>query len=140
MSTAGWKVEREIPVTKILGKSLNINYGDVDVLAWSASTGRVLLIECKDLHFHKTPGELAEQLSDFRGKTRDGKRDLLKRHLDRSEVISAHVDQISAYLRLPSKPVIEGHVVFRNPVPMLFAWNGLKDRIKITTYEHLDRI
>ena len=59
----GWNVECEVPVTKILRMRLEVDYGDVDVLAWSEARGRILFAECKDLHFHKTPGEIAEQLS-----------------------------------------------------------------------------
>jgi hypothetical protein len=140
MTELAWKVESEVAVTKILRKGFKVDYGDVDVLAWNDRTGRVLLIECKDLHFHKTPGELAEQLSDFRGGTRNGKRDLLKKHLDRCKILGTHANQVAAYLRLTGAPIIESFLAFRNPVPMLFAWKNLESRVRITTYEHLDRI
>ena len=85
----GWQVEREIKLTKILGRSLDRDYGDVDVLLWCPNSGRVLVMECKDLQFHESIGEVAEQLSDFRGEIGpDGKPDHLKRHLDRVEPIS----------------------------------------------------
>jgi hypothetical protein len=52
-------------------------------------TRRVLLIECKDVQYRKTLGEVAEQLADFRSEMRsDGKPDLLKKHLNRVEVLT----------------------------------------------------
>jgi hypothetical protein len=36
----GWHVERELAVTKFLGKGFDRNYGDVDVLAWRPDAGR----------------------------------------------------------------------------------------------------
>jgi hypothetical protein len=67
MKELGWEVQAEVTLTKILGRSLDRNYGDVDVLAWNIASGRILAIECKDLHFLKMIGEVAEQISDFRG-------------------------------------------------------------------------
>ncbi|HEX4129468.1 MAG TPA: hypothetical protein VHZ24_05450, partial [Pirellulales bacterium] len=137
----GWCVESEVPVTKILRKGFGkINYGDVDVLAWNKKAGRVLAIECKDLHFHKTPGEVAEQLSDFRGTSHDGKRDFLKKHLDRCEVLGSHCDRVAAYIKFDYTPTIETWIVFRNPVPMLFAWERFKDRVHITTFGKLAEV
>src|SRR3954465_4610363 len=86
----GWKVEKtKLRVTELLGKKFDKDYGDIDVLACNESTGRVLLIECKDVQHRKTDGEIAEQLLDFRGELgADGKPDLLLKHLNRVELIS----------------------------------------------------
>jgi hypothetical protein len=101
----------------LLGIPLDRDYGDVDALAWDPKSGRVLAIECKDLHFHKTLGEVAEQLSDFRGETRsDGKRDLLRKHLDRIVTMESHKSAIRKRLALEEDPQIEAYVVFKNPV------------------------
>src|ERR1035438_9643486 len=90
-SGMGWKVEKEIKLTGLLGRRLDRDYGDIDVLAWRPESGRVLAIECKDVQYNKTLGEVAEQLSDFRGEIRaDGKPDLLKKHLARLEILYAH--------------------------------------------------
>jgi hypothetical protein len=86
MRADGWHAEVEVKVTKLLGRGFDKDHGDVDVLAWR-DDGRVLAIECKDVQFRKTLGEMAEQLSDFRGEIRsNGKRDELRKHLDRMEV------------------------------------------------------
>jgi len=125
MSSLGWKTELEVKLTKIVGKTLDLNYGDVDVLAWDPKTRRVLIMECKDLQFRKTHGEIAEQVADFRGEiASNGKRDLLRKHLDRLAALRAHREQLARYLRLSEPFTIEGHLVFSHPVPMLFATTG----------------
>jgi hypothetical protein len=84
-------------------------------------------------------GEVAEQLSDFRGVVRpDGKRDLLRKHLDRLAVLDVNKDRISARLGLTSKSDIQGYVVFRNAVPMQFAWEKMKEKIKLLLFDELD--
>jgi hypothetical protein len=86
-----WEAEPELKPTKLLNRSFDRDYGDIDALAWNRDSGRVLVMECKDLQYHKTIGEVAEQLSDFRGLIRpDGKPDDLKRHLDRLELVCLH--------------------------------------------------
>lgn len=119
----GWVSAPDYKISRLLGIPLDRDYGDVDALAWDPKSGRVLAIECKDLHFHKTLGEVAEQLSDFRGETRlDGKRDLLRKHLDRIITMEAHKSAIRKRLSLEENPRIEAYVVFKNPVPMEFYW------------------
>ena len=141
MRELGWQVEREIKLTKILGRSLDRDYGDIDVLAWCPNSGRVLAMECKDLQFHKSIGEVAEQLSDFRGEMRpDGKPDHLKRHLDRVELLASNIPAVSRALRITSRIQLEGHLVFKNPVPMQFAWDRMASRIRLSLYDQLDRL
>lgn len=125
MSRLGWRTESEVKLTKIIGKPLDRDYGDVDVLAWDPATRRVLVMECKDLQFRKTHGEIAEQVADFRGEVSpDGKRDLLRKHMDRLTVLRVHRAEVGKYLKLGEPFTIEGHLVFSHPVPMLFATSG----------------
>src|SRR5581483_2877075 len=86
LTELGWNAKPDINMSAILGKAFKA-LGDVDVLAWS-DAGRVLLIECKDLLFGKTMGEIADQLADFRGLPRsDGRPDDLLKHLRRMDAI-----------------------------------------------------
>ena len=141
LSENGWHTETEVAVTKLLRKRFDLDYGDVDVLAWRDDSARVLLIECKDVQQKKAEGEIAEQLADFRGELRDnGKPDLLLRHLRRIDVIFQHQDEVVAYASLQKPPAIEGHLVFKKPVPMKFAWERMKDRIALSLMSELDRI
>ena len=137
----GWRCEPDYKITKLLGLSLDRDYGDVDALAWDPKTGRVLAIECKDLHFHKTMGEVAEQLSDFRGVIKpDGSRDLLRKHLDRIAVIEKNKVLISARLGLQSPFDLQGYIVFKNPVPMEFAREEMKGKIKLLIFNQLESL
>lgn len=142
MSDLGWQTETEVAITKIIGKALDRNYGDVDVLAWHFGTGRILVIECKDLQFRKTYGEIAEQLADFRGgTTEDGKRDLLRKHLDRVEVLVSHEVELRQYLGLTKDDCsIESHLVFRHPVPMQFAEGPVRTHVQLHIFSQLDSL
>jgi hypothetical protein len=141
MRELGWLVEKEIKLTQILGRPLDRNYGDVDVLAWKPSTGRVLAMECKDVQYNKTLGQVAEQLSDFLGVVRsDGKRDLLRKHLDRLEMLNANKSEVAKFLKMSAPAQLEGHVVFRNLVPMRFAWERMASKVRLSLFEELDQI
>lgn len=141
MRELGWQAKAELRITQLLGRPLDRDYGDIDVLAWRPNSGRVLVMECKDLQFNKTLGEVAEQLADFRGETRSGgKRDPLRKHLDRLEVLGVHQLEISKALKLSMPVSIEGHLIFKNPVPMRFAWERMANRVQLSLFEELDRL
>ncbi len=137
----GWEAETEVKITKLLRKGFDRDYGDVDVLAWNPQSARVLIIECKDVQYRKTYGEIAEQLSDFRGELgRDGKPDLLLRHLRRVELVSKHLPELQRHIGLDRLPEIESHLVFKNPVPMQFAWKRMAERVNIHLFDELTAI
>jgi len=134
----GWEARVEIKITELFNRSLDRDYGDIDVLAWKPKEGRVLAIECKDLQFKKTFGEMAEQLSDFRGVVRcNRKRDSLLKHLDRMNLINAHLETFERVIGfIPARPA-ESHLLFSNPVPMEYS---LKDRSAEVLVSHFDNI
>ena len=141
MRELGWQVQQGVKLTKLLRRPLDRDYGDIDVLAWHPLSGRVLVMECKNLKFHKTMGEVAEQLSDFRGEVRaDGKPDHLRRHLDRIELLSEYKPVVAKTLKLSSPIQMEGHLVFKNPVPMRFAWDRMASEIRLSLFAELDRL
>lgn len=142
MEELGWRVEREIKLTKVLCKGFDRDYGDIDVLAWSAESGRVLIMECKDLQFRKIYGEIAEQLSDYRGRTSaDGKRrDSLRKHLDRMALLREHPVELVRFLGFGSMGKLESCLVFSHPVPMMFS-NAFDGDVATThTYDSLAQI
>jgi hypothetical protein len=141
MLELGWNAHSDVRITRLLGKGFSRNFGDVDVLAWNDATGRVLLMECKDLNFRKTHGEIAEQLSDFRGGTNDdGKPDLLKKHLDRYELVRKYGEELRRFTKLKIEPTVECHVIFRNPVAMQFAWSRLEHMVHLSLFDGLAAI
>lgn len=134
----GWKTDIEVKLTKILGRSLDRDYGDVDVLAWQPD-GRILIIECKDVQFKKTHGEICEQLADFRGELRpNGKPDYLRRHLDRMDVLKEHAGEVTSYCKLGStKSGLESHLIFKNSVPMKYALKKMSERVTVSLYDEI---
>lgn len=141
LSEAGWRTEVDIKVTKLLERSFEYDYGDVDVFAYHPQSRRVLAIECKDVQYRKTYGEVAEQLAEFRGELRaSGKPDYLLLHLNRMELLSKHLPEIAKYLGLDEVLQVESHLVFRNPVPMKFALQSMSERVSVHIFDDLERI
>lgn len=148
--TAGWECREEMYVKTLIQCTKHPTlgdtrrYGEVDVVAWNVETRRLLLIECKHLYHGKTAGEIAEQLSDYRGEEkksgRKTKRDELRKHLDRIEVLKDHSDTVLKTLGLDSNFTIEGWVVFRNPVPMLHTWRQFAGRVSFAAFDDLASI
>ena len=142
LAAEGWEVETEVRITKILNRRLDKDYGDVDVLAWRKCDGRVLVIECKDLQFRKTYGEICEQLADFRGGVRSNDRpDLLLKHLTRMDILSQRASDVAAYLKLGAvRPALESHLVFKHPVPMKYALSRLEEKVTVSIFDDLRHI
>jgi len=90
LSGNGWNVEGNVPLTKILNRKPDIDYVSVVVLAWRADMQEVLIVECKKLQSARNYSEIGAMLSEYQGETKAGKRDKLKRHLDRVDLLSAN--------------------------------------------------
>jgi hypothetical protein len=140
----GWNCWTEKNVSTLAKCGKNPNYGDVDVVAWNAVQHRLLLIECKDLYYGKTMGEIAEQLQDYRGEIRkDGskqKRDDLRKHLDRLKILNERRSIVCQSLGIAQTAAFEGWTVFKNPVPMLYAWEKFAGVVRIATFDDLAQI
>lgn len=120
LSKNGWCVEGNVPLTKILNRKLDIDYGDVDVLAWRDDTDEVLIIECKNLQAARNYSEIAAMLSEYQGETKAGTRDKLKRHLDRVELLSENSVQLARYIGKVSVQVVSC-LCSHGTVPMQFS-------------------
>lgn len=120
LSKNGWHVEGNVPLTKILNRKLDIDYGDVDVLAWRADMQEVLIVECKNLQSARNYSEIAAMLSEYQGETKAGKRDKLKRHLDRVDLLSANRVELGRYIGKDSVQVVSC-LCCHGTVPMQFA-------------------
>jgi hypothetical protein len=137
----GWQAEPDVKITQLLRQGFGRDYGDVDVLAWNPIVGRVLIIECKDVQYRKAYGEIAEQLADFRGEVLpNGERDNLRKHLDRIEVISQHLQAVAKYLSLPAIKAVESHLIFKNPVPMEYALKHMATQVSVGIFDKLDKL
>lgn len=140
----GWTCWTEQKVSTLAECGKNPDYGDVDVVAWNSAQERLLLIECKDLYFGKTAGEIAEQLRDYRGEIRqDGrkqKRDDLRKHLDRLNILNDRRETVCRTLKVDRLAKFEGWTVFKNPVPMLYAWKKFEGIVQIVTFDDLAEV
>lgn len=109
----GWEAESDILVTKLLNQKTVIDYGDIDVLAWSKEHKAVIAIECKDLFFAKTYKEIGNQINEFTGKIgKNGKRNRLRKHFDRLDVLDANLEAVGKYVAICELSQIYGMVVF----------------------------
>jgi hypothetical protein len=142
----GWTAKSDVGLTQILGRSEdeklgNIRrLGDVDVLAWDEQTRRVIAIECKDLMYRKTAGEIAEQLSSFRGELdAKGKPDLLLKHLNRASALRANLDQLRKFTGI-SDPILEDCLVFSGQVPMGYAKEGIRSKANMLLFDEIDSL
>lgn len=142
----GWSAEPDVGLTKILGKSDdkeigNIKrLGDVDVLAWDQHSGRVVAIECKDLMYRKTPGEIAEQLSSFRGELdAKGKPDLLLKHLNRVSALRQNTSSLRKFTGIPA-PYLEDYLLFSGQVPMGYAREGIRSKASMLLLDEIGRL
>ncbi len=136
----GWQTAVGIEMTHLLDKGLERDYGDLDVVAWR-SDGRVLLIECKDVQYRKTYGEIAEQLADFRGLIKpNGKPDLLRKHLDRVTLARTDLVGVARFIKRPAVDDVESVLVFRNPVPMQYALAKMSEQVAVRTFSELDQL
>jgi len=141
LTELGWTARSSVKLTEVLNSKLDRDYGDIDVLGWNQDANRVLVIECKDLGFVKTHGEVAAQLQEFRGRNNEkGKPDKLKRHLNRLDVLRSRQDAVAKYIGARQVPKIEGHLVFENLAPVAFSLDDALTKVTITEYRSLDSI
>ncbi|MCR9655016.1 hypothetical protein NB537_09370, partial [Vibrio parahaemolyticus] len=137
-SSLGWKVEADVKVSKILKKRTKKDFGDVDVLAWNPSEKIVYLVECKDLEFAKTQGEIAKQTYEFRGVTKsDGKPDRLRKHMDRFLVLDENIDKLRDYLRLESINELKVMLLFKQNVPVSYDNSDSDIPITVSFFDEL---
>ncbi|MDW9533619.1 hypothetical protein RWE87_27400 (plasmid) [Sinorhizobium meliloti] len=136
LAAFGWHARQGVKFPQVLGKPLPEDPGDIDVLAWHQD-GRVMLLECKDLQFAKTPSEIAKQLSKFRGKADEkGRPDLLLKHLKRVALAHEHKDAFRSHLKL-DRVALDGALVFAHTVPMSFAAERIEHSVTLLTYDQL---
>lgn len=135
----GLSAESDVKVSKILQRKMEKDFGDVDVLAWNKESGIVYLVECKDLEFSKTQGEIAKQIYEFRGQVRhDGKDDRLKKHLERCRTLKENSAALMKYLNIQTLREIHIVLLFKQVVPIPFH-NPINELpIKIVFFDELN--
>ncbi|MCE9597043.1 MAG: hypothetical protein K8S54_03665 [Spirochaetia bacterium] len=138
MKALGWEADHDLPLTHLLDRSWERNYGDVDVLAWSVDLNLIVAIECKDLIFAKTHKEIGNQINDFLGRLdKKGKRDRLLKHFDRLELLEAHLPFLAKKILNTSNATMYGLVVFSQTNLIETATRIPHQRILFTSVDKL---
>ena len=120
LTEAGWQVRENIRLGEILGRAISRDEGDIDVLAWRADRSEVLVVECKDLAPARSYSEVAALLTDYQGVVVGGKRDKLRRHLDRVDLVGKNVDRLGIFTGI-DRPEVVSCLVCSGVVPMQYA-------------------
>ncbi|NTU74094.1 hypothetical protein HGB07_08190 [Candidatus Roizmanbacteria bacterium] len=120
LSEAGWHVRKNIGLPEIFNRKIELNYGDIDVLAWHSNRQEVLVIECKDLSLARNYSEIAVMLSNYQGVESKGAPDDLKKHLNRLVLLQENCDLLQRFTGV-SELKIESCLVCSGIVPMQFA-------------------
>lgn len=89
--------------------------GDIDVLAWSTS-GLVYIVECKNLRFAMTVGEIVDQLKRFKGEANE-----LSKHMRRCLWLSRNPDRLARVIASYGSPELKPLMVSNTIVPMQFV-------------------
>ena len=134
----GWESESDVLVTKLLNCKTELDYGDIDVLAWSKDLGVVVAAECKDLYFAKTHKEIGNQINEFLGRIdSNGKRDRLRKHFDRLNALAANISAVGNYVGIEDLSQIHGIIVFSQRNVVEYAPQIPRDRIHVCAVEML---
>ncbi|MFV1442131.1 hypothetical protein VXL47_05520 [Phaeobacter sp. JH20_30] len=134
----GWEAKSNQSDGQIFNRQKSPTFGDVDVLAWNKAGKRLLIIECKDLSFDKTIGEVANRLSKYQGIIkRNGKPDDLKKHLNRCEEIEANLDKVGNYVGMEIATV-ERVLLLSQPTPLIFAELADKHSVEVVTFTDIE--
>jgi len=133
----GYQARADVNLTELGGgKAL----GDIDVLAWSAETAEVWLIECKRLLLDRTVGEIGERLADYAEPgMRKNKRTAIQKHLDRIEFIKANPGHISRVTGIPVGSLrLQSALVTDGIVPMQFSARMASLVTQVSDYRGLE--
>ena len=115
---SGCSTKLEVEVTQ-LGASKKLRLGNVDVLSWEETTGRVYAVECKRLLTANSVREVVQRLEDFRGDMK--KKDSMGRHCRRIEWLKNNLEALAKFTGIPTATIrLIPMLVTSEIVPMQF--------------------
>lgn len=117
-ASSGYSAKLECEMTQ-LGAPKKLGLGDIDVLAWQATSGKVYASECKRLLPAQSVREVVQRLEDFRGSKEE--KDSLGRHTRRIEWLEANLSAVSKFVQIPQDKIrLIPLLVTSEIVPMQF--------------------
>ncbi|MBL4699824.1 MAG: hypothetical protein JKX85_01070, partial [Phycisphaeraceae bacterium] len=138
LASSGWSCKTEVEMPELGIETSGKNFGDIDVLAWNTTENRIAVIECKNLMFPKTTGEVARQVQEFVGICDDkGDPDRLKKHLDRMELLNENRSFVEKFVSIKCDN-IESVLVFKNPVPISFNESDGLSKVRVVYFDALN--
>ena len=139
MVDLGWEAESDVLITKLLNTKTELDYGDIDVLAWSKELGLVVAAECKDLFFAKTNKEIGNQINEFLGVVNEkGKRDRLRKHFDRLDILAENISSVSKYIENIQIDQFCGTLVFSQRNVIEYAPQIPRNRIHVCSIDTME--
>ena len=114
----GWNALENITIHEVLKIKNDFDWGDVDVLAWKDNN--ILIIECKDLSFARNYSEIAAMLSQFQGRTNEQKKDKLRKHLDRVDILLKNKEKVESFTGI-NNAKIKSCLICSKLVPMQYS-------------------
>ena len=125
---------------RLLSIKHHVDYGDVDVLAWSLEERIVLVCECKSLLFAKTYKEIGNQMCEFLGKVNSrGKPDQLMKHFQRMEVISNNLVKLNRAIKVDGEFQLCAALIFSSANIAEVAPQVPREKLYVCNEENLNR-
>ena len=136
LKNLNWNTELEVRLTRFGGDA---SLGDVDVLSWHPESGVVLAIECKNLRYDRTVGEVGERLAEYSQGMHGDKPTQLQRHLNRMCFLESRRKSISDFTGIPFDRLrLRSGLVTATLVPMQIAGRVAEVLDFVTDYEMLE--
>ena len=120
-------------------------YGDIDVLAWDASTKIIYSIECKNTVPARNVYEMKGELDKYLGE--DGQSGMIQKHVRRDEWLRQHTEQACVWLKadataditiksiiLTSFELPAGYITQKKPPLPIVSFRMLKNNLQSGTF------
>ena len=99
----------------------NVNYGDIDVLAYDSKNNVLYSIECKNTNSAKNVKEMKTEMDEYLGRgeniKKDHKKALVLKHLRRHKWIVNNLEQVKSFIGTTSNPIIKSMLLTSTVIP-----------------------
>lgn len=99
----------------------NIDYGDIDVLAYNQTTNILYSIECKNTNTAKNVREMKTEMDSYLGRgdnpRTDKKRALVLKHLRRHQWLKNNIEQVKTFIGATTAPTIKSMMMTATVIP-----------------------